>query len=722
MKIDARGSGVEIFGAETEEQVFQIATTAIAFETLSAKLYSDRITAVIRELACNAYDAHVSNRKKDVPFELGLPNDLTPEFRIRDFGHGMDDDQILELYCTYFASSKQSTNRQIGGFGIGSKSPFSYTSGFTVVSYQGGEARTYAAFVNEQRVPAIVRLSTEPADEPDGLEVKFSVKSSDFLEFRTKAQNVLEFFPVPPEVNLPGFAPAKAIYKIEGESWKLRDESYSLGLRIVQGFVPYAVKGIGEEEFGDLATVLQAPLDVFVPIGTLAPAASREVLTNDETTVRRLREILERVRLELQDSLFSGMEDLSSGYEKLSYLSQFHRDRTLGPIAKSLADSILHDDSLFSFTSVGPKDFPEISILRWNGRDWRVAMDGTTESIVLGLEKNYSDHEFVVCDQAWGAKSKLRRCENLFEKSRILAILPRHPPRTAAGFDSAAHVRNAMAVIKAFGSPPFMMLSDLHPPSSGRASQRTFSRWAGASWFRPDYAGRNQLWVGEGAYPASFYFLRSMRNLPSIFDKNTPSNQVLTTVAQMLAFLKVSKFELFSLPEAAKPPAGGVDLAKVFEAAACAWLLANPVKTYGSAYALGNLVLAEGSGDSLIDEALAISGSTGVPETVRILRSVAEVCSMLGLAAALKVAVSHDDSRAPKLAEEILRKYPLLTRSRVMELAKFYVDSRKDRDVTTEEEVAGQEGVAQEIAVEDVGQEVAAEVDQEIFPAQEVDF
>ena len=97
MKIQQQGNAVEIYGAETEEQVFQIATTAVAFETLSAKLYSDRVTAIIRELSANAHDAHVDAGRKNLPFEIDLPTALAPEFRIRDFGHGMDDAQIREL-------------------------------------------------------------------------------------------------------------------------------------------------------------------------------------------------------------------------------------------------------------------------------------------------------------------------------------------------------------------------------------------------------------------------------------------------------------------------------------------------------------------------------------------------------------------------------------------------------------------------------------------------
>ena len=46
-------------GGLTENQTFKIKTTSKAFSILSDKLYSDKVSAVIRELCCNAYDSMV---------------------------------------------------------------------------------------------------------------------------------------------------------------------------------------------------------------------------------------------------------------------------------------------------------------------------------------------------------------------------------------------------------------------------------------------------------------------------------------------------------------------------------------------------------------------------------------------------------------------------------------------------------------------------------------
>lgn len=87
---------------------------------------------MIRELSCNAKDAHVDAGKGDVPFEIHLPNDLEPWFAVTDFGIGLSHEDVTGLYRTYFDSTKTKSNDVTGQFGIGSKSPFAYVDQFTV--------------------------------------------------------------------------------------------------------------------------------------------------------------------------------------------------------------------------------------------------------------------------------------------------------------------------------------------------------------------------------------------------------------------------------------------------------------------------------------------------------------------------------------------------------------------------------------------------------------
>lgn len=181
---------------------FNIRASSHAFRLLSSGLYSDKIRAVLREIGCNAADAHIEAGIRDVPFEVKLPTRLDPLFYIKDFGNGLDDKNIRELYSTYFASTKQSSNEFTGAFGLGSKSPFSYTDSFTITSVFSGVKRVYTAHFDENGMPALTLMSEAPAEEawPHGISIMFPVSPQDFEEFHSKARDVYRNFQPMPNI------------------------------------------------------------------------------------------------------------------------------------------------------------------------------------------------------------------------------------------------------------------------------------------------------------------------------------------------------------------------------------------------------------------------------------------------------------------------------------------------------------------------------------------
>ena len=180
---------------------FRIRNSAKAFNILSSGLYANKIRAVIRELSCNAVDSHVAAGKGDVPFEVHLPNSLDAYFSVRDFGTGLSHDQVTSIYTTYFESTKTDSNSFIGALGLGSKSPFSYTDNFTVTAIKDGKRGIYSAFINGDGVPSIALMMEEETDEPNGVEIKFSVNERyDFNKFREEAREVYEHFKLKPQI------------------------------------------------------------------------------------------------------------------------------------------------------------------------------------------------------------------------------------------------------------------------------------------------------------------------------------------------------------------------------------------------------------------------------------------------------------------------------------------------------------------------------------------
>ena len=134
---------------------FKIKNSAKAFSILSSGLYANKIRAIIRELSCNAYDSHVAAGTVSEPFDIHLPNSFEPYFAIRDYGIGLDHSGVVNVYTTYFESTKTDSNDYIGALGLGSKSPFSYVNTFKVVAIKNGRRGVYTTFINENGVPSI---------------------------------------------------------------------------------------------------------------------------------------------------------------------------------------------------------------------------------------------------------------------------------------------------------------------------------------------------------------------------------------------------------------------------------------------------------------------------------------------------------------------------------------------------------------------------------------
>ena len=145
--------------------------------------YSNTSLAVIREITANAVDANMeANAKQKV--EVKLPTSMNPTFSVRDYGSGLSQEDVFGLYSKYGKSTKRTSNSYIGAFGIGKFAPLSYGDNFSVVSYYGGEKKTYNVYVTEEDDTKISLMESVPSKEPSGLEVQVAVSDSDVQKFR----------------------------------------------------------------------------------------------------------------------------------------------------------------------------------------------------------------------------------------------------------------------------------------------------------------------------------------------------------------------------------------------------------------------------------------------------------------------------------------------------------------------------------------------------------
>lgn len=145
-------------------QSFRIAETPEFFHILSSSLYSNPKFAVVREILCNAWDAHKA-AGIERPVEVTISDQ---KFVVKDFGSGIAPEDMTDIYCVYGSSTKQNQENQIGGFGLGCKAPFAYVNTFEVISCYKGTKTIYSlskTSIDTDGKPAISTLIQVPTDE-----------------------------------------------------------------------------------------------------------------------------------------------------------------------------------------------------------------------------------------------------------------------------------------------------------------------------------------------------------------------------------------------------------------------------------------------------------------------------------------------------------------------------------------------------------------------------
>ena len=328
-----------------EESKFTIEASAKAFSILSDGLYADKIKAVIRELSTNAYDAHIEVGKGNEPFLVHLPNRFEPNFYIRDYGTGLSHEDCMNLYTTYFGSTKTDSNDAIGCLGLGSKSPFAYTDSFTVTSYFNGEKRVYNSFKNEHDEPVFVLLSEEASDEVNGIEVMLSVAEYDVEEFKDKAQEIYQYFKVIPkfdddtEIVVPEYLLKGSIWGLQAKDNK-RSYHQSFEAGAIMGQVRYPID-VDQIEDSSVKNLLNSGVEIHFDIGDLDITPSRESLSYNEYTKKNIIDTCGYVIEEMKEVLQENFDECESLYSARVKFQQLKHS----PNTKGLAEIINAGDA-----------------------------------------------------------------------------------------------------------------------------------------------------------------------------------------------------------------------------------------------------------------------------------------------------------------------------------------------------------------------------------------
>jgi HSP90 family molecular chaperone len=287
MKPSIIGSEIKSNGVINKER-FGFNLDAYSFELLSKNLYSDGILAMLREYTTNALDAIKDAGNEDKGYIVHLPNTLEPFFSIRDFGTGIPDEEMADLF-TFNASTKRDTNERNGLFGLGSKSFLAVSDSATFTTFYNGRKHVYFVY-KDKGLPSYTKIEESETTEENGLEVKIPIKSHQFFALIEKYKVFCRYVDVLPTIV--GYDKEKwneslKVYKDTvvdlGEGCFIEKEhTYYPNLKVVFGNVAYPTNI-------RLNDVIKSNCLIHIPIGSVDIVPSREELRMSEKTINYLK-------------------------------------------------------------------------------------------------------------------------------------------------------------------------------------------------------------------------------------------------------------------------------------------------------------------------------------------------------------------------------------------------------------------------------------------------
>ena len=403
-----------------EQSSFSIEASAKAFFILSDGLYSNKVKAVIRELSTNAYDSHIEAGVADQPFDVHMPTRLEPTFYVRDYGTSMTHEDCMQLYTTYFRSTRNDSNEAVGCLGLGSKAPFAYADSFTVEAYLDGTCRLYTAYRDEGSNPVFSLLDEVETDEPNGIKVSLVVDSDDVWNFTNEAQEVYKFFSV-----RPNFVSGDVSFKdgeiaLSGKNWEFetgQDENY-----IIMGQIPYPIdnsqvfpNNVSDEDHQAYSFLWNASgLHLHLNIGDVDITPSRESLSYNVATKEAIKRAVKDVLFEVNDTIEQQISDQPTLFAaRQQYIAIQNQCSAISSAMKALDQSPvwngedLFDTMIGNKVAVPTKDGHRlISITRYSTNGWHKKVD-----IGHQLENVYfaKDIKLVVDNLKRGGISRIRK-------------------------------------------------------------------------------------------------------------------------------------------------------------------------------------------------------------------------------------------------------------------------------------------------------------------------
>lgn len=287
--------------------------------------YKNKIGAIVREYSSNGLDSNleaefiknnsVENIRKNFKFykdvleeeiielknnlfsfnndaiHIKIDKDSTGWYwSCEDFGVGMSFKRVNKVFINYLKSTKEETNKQLGQWGIGSKSGLSYTEIVHIVTRYNG-IEYYYLLRKGEKSPMLDKVYENETIERNGTLIKIYIKEADRYEFQKECINQLSYFD---NVYFEGCNIDNDYKIIEGKHWKVSSISNNRYLHLCLGKVSYPI------DFSILnISVITFPLALKFEIGELDVIQTREDVRYTEKTKKAILDKIELLKQEI---------------------------------------------------------------------------------------------------------------------------------------------------------------------------------------------------------------------------------------------------------------------------------------------------------------------------------------------------------------------------------------------------------------------------------------
>lgn len=294
-------------GLGSGEVTIDTANMGLFYEMMSKSIYSNPKGSIVRELVSNGFDAHIEAGVTKPVIIKGYQEELDYYISFQDFGVGISEQRFHDIYLKYLSSSKRDTNELMGGFGLGSKSPFSYAQVFYILTRYDGIEYYYIMSKGQNAKPNWDLFYKKPTEEANGTTIKFLIEGGrggiDWFEFKQEILSQLKYFD---DVYVDGFDIENDYKILEYKTFKYRVDTQDTRMHIALGKVTYPIDWEMLKR-----PQINIPVGVGFNIGELMITPNRESIRyNDEVITiinKKIDECLREIKSLTTESVYDDL-------------------------------------------------------------------------------------------------------------------------------------------------------------------------------------------------------------------------------------------------------------------------------------------------------------------------------------------------------------------------------------------------------------------------------